>query len=763
MICFYGVVIALTSAMATTSAHAQPVFVGPLPYLSTADIPVGFYDGEASVDTLEDGTIDLGISATPGSVLSPGPLTDSVDADDGTIDGDGRDGHSWSIFPATSVVFTFSAPLPTAAALVVTDVGGSGDISFKAFGPGMIELGVAGPFSFADGNDQGETAEDRFFGVQGAGGILALEVLNTDPGIEIDHIKYGASGLDSFWDIEGGTHTSTFASGVSDSLADTSPDIASDGMGNWVAVWDVAPVFGTGEDILVARSTDAGQTWTPPAVIADSGALHDGARLATGGAGTWIVVWHSTDDLGGTIGTDWDILFSRSTDAGQMWTAPSALHSDFGSDGSARDIFPTVATDGHGTWVVAWETCAVSSCNINDDKDIMFSRSGNDGITWSKLAFLNSDAAGDAPKFDSRPSITTDGSGTWVAIWNPLMARSTNGGRNWSTVTAAPVGSPPNVITDGLGTWLVVGSIGGGDFDIEVSRSMDAGVSWTPAVKLNTNADSDSGDDTNPQLATDGLGNWLVTWISTEDLHGALGTDYDVLWASSMDAGTSWTAPRALDANAFSDSGIDLAPRLVTDTLGNWVMVWYSDDDRGGTIGADFDIFISTGVGPDRDGDGLSDGAEVNVYGTDSLVADTDGDGLSDGAEVNFFETNPLLEDTDGDLVCDGENQVGTCSLAGPDNCPFVSNLDQTNSDGAPAGDGCQCGDLVGQDGIDATDLQRARELVVGRTPGGPFDTNFCDVTGDGICGVDALYVIDRIANGKPATVVDKCPGYFLP
>ena len=33
----------------------------------------------------------------------------------------------------------------------------------------------------------------------------------------------------------------------------------------------------------------------------------------------------------------------------------------------------------------------------------------------------------------------------------------------------------------------------------------------------------------------------------------------------------------------------------------------------------------------------------------------------------------------------------------------------------------------------------------------------------DGICGVDALYVIDRIANGKPATVVDKCPGYFLP
>jgi hypothetical protein len=555
------------------------------------------------------------------------------------------------------------------------------------------------------------------------------------------------------------------AGGGIDSLADAKPDVATDGAGNWVAVWDVAAAFGTGEDILVARSTDAGQTWTAPAVIADSGALHDAARLATGGAGTWIAVWHSNDDLGGTLGTDWDIFYSRSTDAGLTWTAPAALHSDFGGDGSARDVRPTVATDGAGTWVVAWETCAASACSINNDMDILFSRSGNNGNTWSRPNFLNSDAAGDAPKGDSRPSLAADGSGTWVAMWRPLMARSTNGGRSWSPVTAAVVSGAPHVATDGVGTWLAVGAtVVGSDTVIEVSRSTDAGVNWTPAVALHGSA----GNDSSPQLATDGTGNWLATWTSTEGLGGALGTDFDVLSASSTDAGVTWTAPEALDANAFSDVGFDFSPRLATDALGNWVVVWYSDDDRGGTIGTDVDVLFSTGIGPDQDGDGLADGAEVNVHGTDPLLADTDGDGLDDGEEI-AIGLDPINEDSDGDGVCDGGNQAGVCTQAGPDNCPFIANPDQANGDALFAGNGCQCGDLNNDGVVTEADALLASQHVVGRTITNPsFDITRCNVIGpsDGgmtDCNVADAYVLDRFTDGFPVTVENTCQAYTGP
>ena len=55
-------------------------------------------------------------------------------------------------------------------------------------------------------------------------------------------------------------------------------------------------------------------------------------QVTTDGAGNWVAVWHSNDSLGGTIGTDADILVSRSTDAGGTWTAPAPLNTNAGSD-----------------------------------------------------------------------------------------------------------------------------------------------------------------------------------------------------------------------------------------------------------------------------------------------------------------------------------------------------------------------------------------------------------------------------------------------
>lgn len=177
------------SAVVFAGGASAATFFGPTPYLSSADIPAGFYaGGPAFLETFEDGTLDGGITASTGSVLGPSALTDSVDADDGTIDGSGTKGHSF--FLGGPVTFTFSAAV-TAAALVWTD--GNGKALFEAFGPGG-SLGSIGPVAVGDGSFGGTTSEDRFFGVQDPGGITSISI-TTGGSIEVDHVQYGAAAV----------------------------------------------------------------------------------------------------------------------------------------------------------------------------------------------------------------------------------------------------------------------------------------------------------------------------------------------------------------------------------------------------------------------------------------------------------------------------------------------------------------------------------------------------------------------------------------
>ena len=182
--------------MISTAALAQ-TFIGPLPYLSKNDSPflASINAGTTFLETFATGAFTApGVTASAGFVIGPGGLTDSVDGDDGSIDGSGTNGHSFfSGSGAAGITFTFDATalggLPTQAGIVWTD--GAGTTLFEAFGPGGVPLGQIGPVAIADGPNTGETAEDRFFGVTNAGGISAIRISNSAGGIEVDHLQYG--------------------------------------------------------------------------------------------------------------------------------------------------------------------------------------------------------------------------------------------------------------------------------------------------------------------------------------------------------------------------------------------------------------------------------------------------------------------------------------------------------------------------------------------------------------------------------------------
>jgi hypothetical protein len=177
-------------------ASAQTL-LGPTPYTSQANSPFAalISGGTVVLETFEDGLLNVpNVTASAGAPFGPSGITDSVDADDGTIDGSGIAGNSFfSGSGATGITFTFNpaAPngLPTHVGIVWTD--GDGTTTFEAFGPGGVSLGVIGPVALADGSFTGGTAEDRFFGVINPAGVSSIRISNTLGGIEVDHLQFG--------------------------------------------------------------------------------------------------------------------------------------------------------------------------------------------------------------------------------------------------------------------------------------------------------------------------------------------------------------------------------------------------------------------------------------------------------------------------------------------------------------------------------------------------------------------------------------------
>ena len=211
-----------TAAFCCRAARAETIFLGPTPYLSAADSPFDL-SGLGTTFYLEDfedpEPLSNQVFRTPGiretfGAQPWGPSsppfiqTDSVDADDGVIDGDGSQGRSLPgqpLFISGSTIglgirLEFDEAvlggLPSAVGFTLTDTGTGGLFSYEPFNRsaqslGRVELSVPG-----DGDIHGATAEDRFFGVTDPHGIGSMIITLRGPleqlvQLEIDHVQYG--------------------------------------------------------------------------------------------------------------------------------------------------------------------------------------------------------------------------------------------------------------------------------------------------------------------------------------------------------------------------------------------------------------------------------------------------------------------------------------------------------------------------------------------------------------------------------------------
>lgn len=218
--------------LCSTAACSAITFTGPTPYRGQADSPFPIHgnDPPFHFEDFEDGKLNTpGISQPTdtifgarfhGVVLGPGEMTDSVDGDDGAVDGASTTGHSFRsgmhVYTSTnpqisqfSVRFDFNinelGQLPNAIGFALTDVvhgtafGGQAHFNFRVT-DSLGQLHISPSYPIVDDHDRnGGVSDDYFYGVTGVEvGITRLTLLAGNFGnypsydfFEIDHLQYG--------------------------------------------------------------------------------------------------------------------------------------------------------------------------------------------------------------------------------------------------------------------------------------------------------------------------------------------------------------------------------------------------------------------------------------------------------------------------------------------------------------------------------------------------------------------------------------------
>jgi hypothetical protein len=293
------------------------------------------------------------------------------------------------------------------------------------------------------------------------------------------------------------------SSGI-DGVPDLNPDVATDGRGIFMTVWEsedrLDGTVGTRINVVFSVSLDRGANWSEPALAAlntvDDIDFDLRPRIAAD-ARNWVVVWQSADDLQGTIREDRDILATTSSDA-RRWSAPIPVNTTADID-DEPDLEPEIATDTAGTWMVVWTSEHDLGGRIGMDRDVLAASSVDGGRTWTAPVPANTSAFTDEHS-DEQADVASNGTGAWIAVW---------------------------VTTENIEQRL------GMDGDAVFALSTNAGANWTAPDVLNTDADVDNEADAEPHIAAALNGPWIGTWSSRETVGGATGGDADVLFSSS--------------------------------------------------------------------------------------------------------------------------------------------------------------------------------------------------------------------------------------
>ncbi|MCC6794621.1 MAG: exo-alpha-sialidase [Candidatus Hydrogenedentes bacterium] len=305
---------------------------------------------------------------------------------------------------------------------------------------------------------------------------------------------------------------------------DEAPSIAMDDMGNCVAVWQAwESPNDDNYNIFVSHSSDGGRTWSSKtALTQNDGALDEinlnqTPSIATDGHGTWLSVWQYLGPHQEANGSGFNVFAARSTDGGASWSRPKKVNTDRLTPSTREE--PWIASDEHGNWMCVW----IGAHEIDFDYfiGVYFSLSSDKGRTWSDPMLIG------VNDFPEMPKVASSGNGNWMITW---MHELDEGNA------------------------------------IAYSVSENNGTTWTTPKDLTS--DADIVECLNYSIASDYAGKWMLV------VDGASESSIDIYETHSTDNATTWSVPGRISVSNENGARSNEYPVVATNRMGSWIVMW---------------------------------------------------------------------------------------------------------------------------------------------------------------------------------------------
>ena len=341
-----------------------------------------------------------------------------------------------------------------------------------------------------------------------------------------------------------------------------------DANGNYVVVWTSAAQDGSGTGVFAQRYNARGiPQGTDFRVNQQTTDNQDGASVAMKSDGGFIVTWTSLNQDGSGSG-----IYARVYDS--LGVAGAELQANTTTTGVQQS--PAIGVAADGTFVIAWEG------NGSGDTYGIFAQRFDSGGGKNNGEFrINATTANN--QYD--PAIAVGQDGQFMVVWDDAVGTH---GRRFNASGVALDASDhlmhtditsgnADVATNGTGAYHIVWrTTGSGDGSGRALWKMELAATDTTPQPLELVTTSTINSQTEPSIASDGNGDFLITW------HGAGPGDTDGVFARKFDSeGTPQGAEFRLNATT-SGSQVFVSAAMLD--LDNFVAVWSGNgtgDDHG--------------------------------------------------------------------------------------------------------------------------------------------------------------------------------------
>jgi hypothetical protein len=302
-------------------------------------------------------------------------------------------------------------------------------------------------------------------------------------------------------------------SGSSDQVL---PAIVIDGSGNFVIVWEDHRNGNSNPDIYAQRYSSSGAAVGPNFKVNDDtgSAIQSLPAAAMDGSGSLIIAWY--DFRNGNS----DIYAQRYNSSGTALGTNFKVNDD---TGTAYQLYPVVAIDSSDDFVIAWQDHRNGSSN----PDIYAQKYSSSGVAVDSNFKVNDDV-GTSNQY--LPAIAMNPYGNFVITWYDYRNGSSNPDIYAQRYSSSGVAEGSNfkvnddvglvyqyfpaIAMDSFGNFIITWQdFRSGNFDIYAQRFNSSGA--LIGSNFRVNADADTANQYYPVIASDGSGDFVITWQDT--------------------------------------------------------------------------------------------------------------------------------------------------------------------------------------------------------------------------------------------------------